>query len=353
MLLMAPALAAADGVGPPLGAAAAPAEGATRAVDPCLGEAGDDPAAIDRMRVGVFRGVCTASRWFDGLFGGAREFSESYGQAYGRAGAGLVWDERDKLPLDVSLRAHLPLPILGERFDAVAGREPADRYLNDDLDDVDFLPGSFSDEGLDSTWYAGINYGQFIGRNARTDLSAGLQFATPLNPYLKYRYRYYAYPLRRVRVGLRSTAFWENADGAGVTQAVDADWSLRDDLLLRWANSATFAEATAGVRWKSRVALFRQLSDASALRLEASVRGETDGLQPDLRGFGLTYRHSVWREWFFIEAGVGMFWAESLRPERRCDACLRLGLSFDLLFGERYDTGFGTGPGAADDKAGQ
>lgn len=75
------------------------------------------------------------------------------------------------------------------------------------------------------------------------------------------------------------------------------------------------------------------------------MRGETDGFQPDLRGFGLTYRHSVWRQWFFVEAGAGMVWARSLRPDRRCDACLRLGLSFEFLFGERYDAGFDTGAG--------
>lgn len=305
--------------------------------DPCGGEIDWKDASLDTVRSGVFRGVCSTSMWFDGLFGDAREQTEVYGQTYGRAGVGVDWDERDGFGLDGFLRARFPLPALGERYNALIGRDSEETFLDDNFDEGAFLPGAFSDENIDSIWYAGISYDRWQGKNSRTNLSVGLQISSPLNPYVKFRYRYYAYPHETLLLRLRATPFWENQDGFGLTLAGDADWSFADGFMLRWANTFTQSEATEGVRWKSRLALFQVLNRKSAMRYELAVRGETEGIQPKLYGGKLTYRRSAWRDWFFIETFAGLFWSRDEDPAKDCDACIGVGVGFEVAFGDRYD----------------
>jgi hypothetical protein len=314
--------------------------------DPCRGELDDEAARLDRLRQGVFAGVCSSSRWFDGLLGDARDYAESYNQTYGRVGVGVGWDELDGVSLGGHFRANVQLPALGDSFNAVVGRETEDSYINDNFDDVGFLPGSFSDD-RDAEWYAGLNYRALEGTNSRFDVSAGVQVQSPVNPYVKARYRYYLYPADRVLITTRVTTFWENEDGFGVTLAADSDWSIRDEMMLRWANTITRSEATDGARWKSRLILYHALSAKSAMRYELGIRGETGGVQPDRRELKVTYRRSLWRDWFFLEAYSGLFWADDEDPAKRCDACALAGIGFELMFGERYDSGSSKAPPAA------
>lgn len=304
--------------------------------DPCRGEARSDAARLDRLRQGVFTGVCSTSRWFDGLFGDARDFTEAYQRTYGRVGVGVTWDELDHFELDGHFRASIDLPALGNRFNAVVGRETEDSYIRDSFDEIGFLPGSFSDEG-GAAWYAGLNYGAVRGTNSRFDIGTGVQVKSPLNPYVKARYRHYFYPGDGFLIGTRTTAFWENEDGFGVTLAADADWSFGDSAMLRWANTATRSEATDGIRWKSRLIWYQAMSEKSAMRYEVGSRGQTDGVQPDLSGVKVTYRRSIFREWFFVETFGAVFWADNVEPGKRCEACGAVGLGFEMMFGDRYD----------------
>lgn len=305
--------------------------------DPCRGEVGDDADRLDRLRGGLFTGVCSTSRWFDGLFGDARDYSESYSETYGRAGVALGWDEMDDIKLDGHFRANVHLPVLGDRFDAVIGRETEESYITDNFDDTGFLPGSFSDD-RDAEWYAGLKYNAIEGANSYFTLGAGIQLKSPLNPYVKARYRYYAYPVEDLRVTIRPTAFWQNTEGLGVTLGIDTDWSVAEGSMLRWANTMTLSEATDGVSWKSRLGYYDALSELSAMRYEVAVRGETGGIQPERRELKVTYRRSLWRSWFFVETYGGVFWADDEEPEKRCSGCAMVGVGFEMMFGERYDS---------------
>jgi hypothetical protein len=325
---------AADLAGP---AAATGTVQAARDASGCGGIGGKDEARLDRLREGVLAGVCSTSRWFDGLFGDPRDDAEFYQQTYGRLGVGLAWDELDGARVDGHFRANLFLPALGDRVNAVVGREAQETYLDDTFEDTRFLPGSFSDDQA-AEWYAGLNYSAVDGTNSRFDLGAGLQVKSPLNPYVKARYRYYLRAAEHVLLTSRSTAFWENQDGFGVTLALDTDWFVHQGALLRWANTVTRSQATDGMGWRSRLAWYQAVSEKSAMRYEASMRGETGGIQPDLKELRITYRRAMWREWFFLETYGGAFWADDEDPARRCSACASVGVGFELMFGERYDT---------------
>jgi hypothetical protein len=262
--------------------------------DPCRGEVGDDAARLDKLRGGLFTGVCSTSRWFDGL------------------------------------------PALGNRFNAVIGRETEDSYITDNFDDVGFLPGSFSDD-RDAEWYAGLKYNAVEGANSYFTVGAGIQLKSPLNPYVKMRYRYYTYPAENLRITIRPTAFWQNTEGFGVTLGFDTDWSVAEGSMLRWANTMTLSEETDGTLWKSRLGYYDALSELSAMRYEVAVRGETGGVQPQRSEVKVTYRRSLWRSWFFVETSGGVFWADSEEPEKRCSGCAMVGVGFEIMFGDRYD----------------
>jgi hypothetical protein len=313
-----------------------PASAEAERPDPCRGDARQDEERLDQLRRGVSTGVCASTRWFDGLFGDARDYSESYQETYGRFGAGLGWNKVDGVGLDGHFRATVHLPSMGNRFNAVIGRETEETFVTDNFDEVGYLPGSFSDD-RDAEWYAGLSYNALEGTNTRFDFGAGIQLKSPLNPYVKARYRVFTRPTDNLLVTTRPTAFWENIDGFGVTLPIDMDWAIAEGLMLRWANTLTRSEATDGVRWKSRLAFYDALSERSALRYEASIRGETAGIQPYHTELKVTYRRSAWRDWFFIETFGGIFWADNEKPEKRCDGCGMVGVGFEMMFGDRYD----------------
>jgi hypothetical protein len=288
------------------------------------------------MREGLERGVCSTARFVDRLFGGENEYSEYEDDANGRASVTLGWNEQDKVEVNTRFRASANLPQINERFNATIGRASADEYIADELGVFDPAVGAFSDDEP-AEWFAGVGYRALRTRNSRFDLGAGLELETPLNPYANARYRHYLYPRPGTMLTLRTTAFVENDEGFGVTQAFDVDQVLSPEHLLRVSNSLRLSEKTDGVRWRARVALYQAIDYRRAMRYEAKIRGETDGTEPDLYSFGVAHRRSVWRDWFFIEFGAELFWADGPEPADRCDACLGASLGVEVLFGEVYD----------------
>lgn len=303
--------------------------------DPCRPEEHGQPGGLDRFRRGLEQQVCATAQWFDGLFGDARETADLYGKSFGRVGLALNWDELEDVGVDGRFRASLALPQMNRRLNAVVGRDDPESFVDDSYDDVTFLPGAFSDD-TSATWYAGVSYLARGDRDSVVDYGAGLKLSTPMNPYVKARYRHYTPLGGDVLLTRRATAFWENDDGFGLTASVEADWSIDDERLLRFANTATFSEATRGLRWRSRMTLYQALGADSAMRYEMSIQGETDGEQPDYKGLRVTHRRSAWRDWFFLEFGTSLFWADAELPEDRCDACLGASFGFEVLFGDRY-----------------
>ncbi len=304
----------------------------------CGGESAPDTAGLDTMRAGLERGVCSTARFVDRLFGGDREFAEyDYDdEASGRASVTLGWNEQDDIEVDTRFRASVHLPQINERFNLTIGKASRDEYVADEIGVFNPAVGAFSDDDP-AEWFAGVGYRAHRTRDSRFDLGAGVKLESPLNPYANARYRHYIYGSPGVLLTLRTTAFVENDEGFGVTQAVDIDKVLSPEYLLRFSNSVRISEETRGVRWRLRPALYQTLDYRRAMRYEAFVRGETDGDQPDLYGVGVTHRRSMWRDWFFVEFGAELFWAEGPMPSDRCTSCVGASIGFEILFGELYD----------------
>jgi hypothetical protein len=302
----------------------------------CRGELPPDAERLDQMRAGLQRGVCSTARFVDRLFGKENEYFEYEDESNGRASATLGWNEQDSVEIDTRFRASVNLPQINERFNATIGRASPDEYIADEAGVFNPAASSFSDDEP-AEWFAGLGYRALRTRDSRFDLGAGLELETPLNPYANARYRHYVYGRPGTLLTLRTTAFVENDEGFGVTQAFDVDQVLSPEHLLRFANSVRMSEATRGVRWRSRVALYQAIDYRRAMRYEARIRGETDGTQPDLYSVGVTHRRSMWRDWLFLEFGAELFWADGPTPADRCDACIGATVGFEVLFGEAYD----------------
>jgi hypothetical protein len=306
------------------------------APDPCAEPAAEGAEALDAMRKGLERGVCSTARFVDRLFGREHEYSEYEDDSNGRASVTLGWNELDEFEVGTRFRVSVNLPQINERFNATIGRASRDEYVADELTTVGPTVGAFSDDEP-AEWFAGVGYRVLRNRNSRFDLGAGVKLQSPLNPYANARYRYYIYASPDTLMTLRTTAFVENDEGFGVTQAFDIDQVLSRDYLLRFGNSVRMSEETEGVRWRSRIALYQAIDYKRAMRYEVSMRGETDGTQPDLYGLRVTHRRSVLRDWLFIEFGGALFWADGPEPADRCDACVGATIGFEVLFGQAYD----------------
>jgi hypothetical protein len=304
--------------------------------DPCVGETAPGAARIDAMRAGLHRGVCSTARFVDRLFGRGDEYSQYEDESNGRAGFALGWNEHDNFEIDTRFRASVNLPQINERFNATIGRASRDEYIAGEQGAFNPAAGQFLDD-QPAEWFAGLGYRARTGRNSRFDLGVGMQLEWPLNPYANARYRKYVYGRPGTLLTLRTTAFVENDEGFGLTQAFDVDQVLSPEHLLRFGNSFRISEETRGMRWRSRVALYQAIDYRRAMRYEARIRGETDGTQPDLYSVGVTHRRSMWRDWFFVEMGAELFWADGPEPADRCDACIGATIGFEVLFGEAYD----------------
>jgi hypothetical protein len=338
LLLLLPLAARAQGA--PVSASLPPqeavAERETAPGDGCRGERDPDAQGIDSVRAGIQRGVCSTARFVDQLFGRENQYSEYEDDSNGRASVTLGWDEHDGFEVDTRFRASVNLPQISERFNATIGRASSDEYLADEIGVFNPAVGAFSDDDP-AEWFAGVGYRAHRSRDSRFDLGAGVKLESPLNPYANARYRHYIYRPSGVLLTLRSTFFVENEEGFGVTQAFDVDKVLNHAYLLRFSNSLRLSEDTDGVRWRFRPALYQAFDYRRAMRYEAYVRGETDGTQPDLYGFGITHRRSAWRDWLFLEFGAELFWADGPLPADRCDACVGAAIGVEILFGDAYD----------------
>lgn len=310
--------------------------GATDLVDGCAGEVPADAKGIDSVRAGLHRGVCTTARYVDQLFGRENQYSEYEDDTNGRASVALGWDEKDEFELDTRFRVSVNLPQINERFSATIGRASSDEYLADEIGVFNPAVGAFSDDDP-AEWFAGVGYRARRTRDSRFDLGAGLKLESPLNPYANARYRHYFYRPSGVLLTLRTTAFVENDEGFGLTQAFDVDKILNHAYLLRISNSLRWSEDTEGVRWRIRPALYQAIDYRRAMRYEAFVRGETDGTEPDLYGVAITHRRSAWRDWLFVEFGAELFWADGPLPADQCSSCVGAAIGFEILFGDAYD----------------
>lgn len=345
----APAEEAAEPAAAEADAEAAPepaAEPDSALLDPCEVAAPSDEPRLDQIRREMFETVCESARWFDGFFG-SRRYDDEARKTHGRAQVRAVWDEHDELELDGRLRARYELPNLDRRVNAFLGRDDEEELVRGTDRSFDFLPDFFRGEGREE-WILGLGYRPVSGDRSQTDFDVGVEVRTPIETFVRGRYRHYWLVGDRNLLRAQQSLYWTTQRGAGGTTSVDFERPIGDQALVRWGNRATLDEETEGVEWLTGVTLYHGFGPDQAVALSIGAEGETDDEVP-LHEYGsrLTYRRRMLRDWFFGELIGGVSWPREEIGHQR-ETAWHFGFGFEIQFsGEDLGVGRRAAGGSA------
>jgi hypothetical protein len=289
-------------------------------------------ALIDRVHVGVYRGVDATGRWVDGWFD-RDDPSPPEEPTLGRLGAGLFYDQRDGLDPSFRLRARIPFTKARNRLGLLLGRGPERELIeNRPRAGTNSLPNGFQNVD-DEAWLLGLGYnpnGQ-IGQGFSFD--AGVRLRLDPELFARAAYRWNIELSERTLFRPTQTVFWLRTRGFGETTDLTLDHLIGKRFMLRTAVAGTVAEDTTGLQWQSYVTLFQDLKGRDTLAWSALASGETEAEVP-VRSYGLQlrYRRRVLRDWLFVELLNSVTWPKVLTEERR-EANFGVGLGFEMYFG--------------------
>jgi hypothetical protein len=284
--------------------------------DPCEVRRAGEEERLDRFRREVYESVCEAAQWFDGFFG-SRRFDEEARQTHGRIGLQVVWDEYDGFDLDGRLKVRVDFPNLDRRVNAFLGREDEQAFLTGSEERLDFLPTFFQREGGEE-WLLGLGYRPVGNDRSALDFDGGIHVATPVDPFVRARYRYVWLIGDDNLLRARQTVYWTNQRDVGSGTRVDFERPVGTRSLVRWSGNMVFDGQTRGADWDSGVTFFHGFSDDQAISFFAGIDGETDRAVPiENYGTRITYRQRMLREWFFGELITGVTWPRQHLHEQR------------------------------------
>lgn len=296
----------------------------------------DDPGAwIDWVQRSIFKSVCSSARWFDGLFGNDAAFAEAEPTIGWFRGA-VVWNERDGVDVDGTLRTKFHLPNVQKvesRVRGFFGRVSNEEFARETGSPLQRRPDVFRD-AEDEEWLLGLGYSPVKNSRRRLDIGGGLNVAWPPDVWVRARYRRHAFWGDRTLGRYRQTLFWKQEDGAGASTIFDLERMIKKRFLLGWNGSATFSQATDGVDWLTSWVLYQALTPGSALAYRFAIDGETGADVPlNVYSIRLTYRGRISREWLFLEARPEVAYRKFERGGD-WDVVPGLYVGFEIHFGE-------------------
>ncbi len=299
--------------------------------DPCEAYYLAGASWLDWLHRTVQQTVCETAFWLDRQLGGDDVFAER-DQTGGRIRAGLLWDEREGYEPVGRFRAKVSFPRLERRLNAIVGRGDGEEFVRDRRPDQQRVPAFFGDPDEDE-WLVGLGYSPLRSSRNRFDLGGGMRIATPVEPYLKARYRHHEFFSERALGRFRQTLFWESEDGLGTTSRIDLERVLGARSLMRWRTLATLSESSLGVDWRTNLSLFQSLGGSRAIAYQAEIDGETDAPVPT-RAYTarLIYRQNVFRDWFYLDVRPVLSYRRD-EPGGKREWVPGVGVAFELVFG--------------------
>lgn len=293
-----------------------------------------DEKAIAHTRRRVEEMVCTASMWFDGLFGdryyvsesrkvnGTVELSENYSQFYGN---------KVRLRFD----AQVPLPNLDRHLSAFIGRDDEDDFIQDRFENST-LRNNFPKVDDHEKVFAGLGYSLPSSKRFATNFRAGVRGIAHPEAFVQGRARYNVYADDNDLVNIRATPFYTTTDRFGVTTGADYSHVLNKKMLIRFGNVGTWSQTTAGLDWRSTLTVYQALLRIrSGLAYELFVRGETDDDVPlHEYGFQTTFRHPMFGGKLYGEWVLGYSFPREDRDDHR-DGSYLVGVAVQMPFGKQ------------------
>lgn len=302
----------------------------------CSQRPADGEEAIDHTRRRVEEMVCTASMWFDGLFGDRYYVSESR-KVYGTLEVINNWSEFYGDKTRIRFDARVDLPNINHHLSAFIGRDNQDDFIRDRFDNS-ALRNSFPKVDDRDKVFAGLGYALPSNDVVQTSARAGVRgFAHP-EAFVQGRAQYNAYADTENLVSLRATPFWTSSDKLGVTVGGDYSHVLNEDMLFRYGNVGTLSQTTQGLDWRSTLTVYEAVrSIKSGLAYELFIRGETgDDVPLHEYGFQTTFRHPMFRGKLYGEWVLGYSFPRDDQDQKR-DGSMLAGFGVQMPFGQRRD----------------
>lgn len=298
--------------------------------DPCKLLQMPEGTVIDRSRLRLARTLCSATAWFDGLFGERRDASAAQ-VGFGRLELSVTQSQFDGTNLGARFNARYPLPNIEKKLHIFVARENQDEFIADRMEEL-ALRSQFLRIETQERWVAGVGYALSESEGQSTSFRVGVRVNSAPEIFGQGIYRREVSLSERSRLFLRETVFWTNRDGFGSTTSVAADRVLNEKLVARVDTVGTISEATDGVDWRTSFTLYRSLKGLQAVASQVYARGETHAEVP-LNEYGINaiYRRPLGHEWLFGEGVVGYSWPrEQLDQVRR--GSLLVGIGIEMAF---------------------
>jgi hypothetical protein len=313
--------------------------GQDAATDPDVTAPSDEAAEavpdewIDRAHDGLHALIWRSAMFVDGMFGSTLDEQVYQQQTRGSITPALLWDEFHGFDQKFRFRVNLPLPRLGERYDAFVGTFSRDEFVTESEIESGAIqrqhPGGEVEQ--DET-LLGIQY-RPPKEGGRWDATAGMRIRSPLDPFVKVSYRYQRGTPERLLLRLKETVFWENSEQFGLTSRVDLERMLGEVWFARWTTSGTFSEQSEGVRGYTSLTAYRGLPDRRAVGAQVFTSGSFDAAVPvGEYGLRMGYRQSVLRDWLVVEVRPSVTWPKD-QPEQPRKPSWGAGIGFEVFFG--------------------
>jgi hypothetical protein len=287
---------------------------------------------IDRAHDGIHALIWRSAMYVDGLFGSQLDEQVYQQQTRGSITPALLWDEFHGFDQKFRFRVKLPLPRLGERYDAFVGTFNRDEFVTES----EIESGAIQRQGVggeveEDETLLGIQYRPPEG--GKFDASAGMRIKSPIDPFVKVSYRYKRGTTERLLLRLTETVFWENSEKFGLTSRVDLEKMLDEAWFARWTASGTLSEETEGVRGYTALTAYRGLPDRRAIGAQVFTEGSFDAAVPvGEYGIRMAYRQSVLRDWLVVEIRPSVTWPKD-EPEQPRKPSWGVGIGFEIFFG--------------------
>lgn len=304
-------------------------QGAYRVPMDCDPWANDQLRWIDRTHHAFSRGLCWPTQWLDAVFGDADDQTrEVAGTSVRIVGAQLLQDngEHDS---DVRFRVRVHLPGIEHRLSLIFASEQDFEDKNAGLQGAPEMTGEASNAAR-----AGVRWVLRTADNMDIDMDVGVRSQLKLYWRARYRQQYALTEYWSAR--FEESVDWRDPKGFRSRTILNFDRPLSRHRFFRLTSFAEISEENIdeGLGWhlQQSAALGVELTKRQALRYLISVDGYT---RPTTRAenyrAAVTYRHNIWRPWFFYEVEPYLLWAR----EHGFNTMPGIVLRVETLFGLR------------------
>lgn len=303
-------------------------------VEPSVEEPGHPDTWLDRTHTGLHRFLWRSAMAADGWFGSERPEQYYVQRTRGSIIPIVLWDEFNGFNQKFRFRVKMPLPALGERYNAFVGTFTRDEFISEREQASGAIPRQSSGGATaEDQTLIGVQY-RNPDRGGRFEADAGLRIRSPIDPFVKGGWRFRRrFAHDTLLLTLRETGFWQNSEGFGLTSRIDLERSFDEDTLIRWSTSGTLSQETQGVRGYSAVTMYHGLRGARAVGAQVFTNVEYDAPVPiGEYGFRAGYRQRVLRDWLVLELRPSLTWPKDTPGESR-EASWGFGLGLEMFFG--------------------